>query len=446
MRPVGGHGVGAGHGAEGDGMLVGALVAHHTHAAHGGEQNGARLPYLVVERHLYLAVLHVGGNTGGQHAAGLLAGEFHFIVAQTIDVDMVGFLQHTHLLGCDVAQDAHGQARSGEGMAGDEMLGHAQLASHAAHLVLEEPFQRLTQLQVHLLGQSAHIVVALDYLTGDVEALYTVGIDGALCKPFGSLYLLGFGIEHLYEVAAYDFAFLLRIGHSGQVGEELLAGIHTHHIQAKALIVVHHIAELVFAQHAVVYEDAGEPVADGSVQQHGGHGRVDTARKTQDDLVVAQLAFQFGDGGIDKGGGAPVLLGTADVDHEVLKQLCALHGVEHLGMELHGPYGQIFGGIGGELHVVGRGYHLVALGQGGDGVAMAHPHLRLGLEAFEERVVSVEVFQAGAAVLAGVGFLHLSALAVRDELGAVADAEHWQPADKLAEVYLEGFRVMHRIG
>ena len=38
---------------------------------------------------------------------------------------------------------------------------------------------------------------------------------------------------------------------------------------------------LVLAQHAVVDEDAGEPVADRAVHEQRGHGRVDAAREAR---------------------------------------------------------------------------------------------------------------------------------------------------------------------
>ncbi len=110
-------------------------------------------------------------------------------------------------------------------------------------------------------------------------------------------------------------------------------------MEAQHLIVVHHLLEFVLAQHAVVDEDAGETVADGTVEQDGSHRRIDTAGETEDDAVVAQLLFEFCHGGVDKRGSTPLLTGAADVDHEILQQQRALQGVKHLGMELDGPNG-----------------------------------------------------------------------------------------------------------
>jgi len=100
---------------------------------------------------------------------------------------------------------------------------------------------------------------------------------------------------------------------------------------------VHDVFEFVFAKHAVIDEDAGQLPADGPVQQHGGHGRVHSAAQAQDDLILADLGFQFGHGGIDKGGGAPVLMAAADIDHKVLEQQRTLQGMDYFGMELDAP-------------------------------------------------------------------------------------------------------------
>ncbi len=212
-------------------MLVGALVAHDTHAADGGEQDGTGLPYLVVERHFDGAVLHVGRHAGSQHLAGFLAREAYLILTQAADVDVVSILQDAYFLGGDVTEDADGESGTWEGMTGDEVLGHTQLAAHTAHLVLEEPLQGLAELQVHLLGQSADVVVALDDFAGDVKRLDAVRIDGALCQPTGIGNLLGLGIKDLHEVAADNLTLLFRVGDSGEVAEELLRGIDANDVQ-----------------------------------------------------------------------------------------------------------------------------------------------------------------------------------------------------------------------
>ena len=159
MGPVGCHGVSRCHGAEGYRMLVCALVAHDTHAAHSGEEHSACLPYLVVEGYLYLPVAHIGRDTSGEDTACLLAREAGLVLTQPTDIDIICVLQYAHLVGRYIPEYAHSEAGAGEGVACDEMLWHSHGAPDTAHLVLEEPFERLAERQVHLLWQSADVMV-----------------------------------------------------------------------------------------------------------------------------------------------------------------------------------------------------------------------------------------------------------------------------------------------
>ena len=61
-------------------------------------------------------------------------------------------------------------------------LGQAELGADPAHLVLEEHAQRLDQLEVHVLGQAADVVVRLDLRGGAVRLprLDHVGVERAL--------------------------------------------------------------------------------------------------------------------------------------------------------------------------------------------------------------------------------------------------------------------------
>ena len=334
-------------------MLIGALVAHHSYGADGGEQHGTGLPDVVVEAR---AVRHL-------------------VVVHLLDVDIIGILQDAHLLAGDVAKDTHGETWAREGMTLDETLRHLQLIAHAAHLVLEQPFQRFAELKLHVLGQPAHVVVALDGHAGDAQALDAVGIDGALSEPFGVGDLLSLGVEDLHEVAADDLALLLRVSDAFEVLEELLAGIHADDVQSQTVVGFHDLLELILAQHAVVDEDTREVLADGTVEQGSADAGVHTAGKTEDDAVVAELLFQLLDGGVDKRGRTPLLTAAADVDDKVAEQLSALCGVVHLGVELHAPHGVGVAGKGGVLHVGGGADDMIVARDGGDRVAVAHPHL-----------------------------------------------------------------------
>ena len=98
--PVGGHAVAALDRADGDGVLVGAFVAHDADGAHG-EEDGESLPDLVVE----VGLLHL------------------------VDDDLVGAAQDGELAGRDFADAADGESGAGEGLAHDHFLGEAALTA-----------------------------------------------------------------------------------------------------------------------------------------------------------------------------------------------------------------------------------------------------------------------------------------------------------------------------
>jgi hypothetical protein len=104
--------------------------------------------------------------------------------------------------------------------------------------------------------------------------------------------------------------------------------IHVDYIQAQALVVFHHVTELILAQHTMIYEDTGKVLTDSLVQENGSHTGVNTARKTEDNLIVAQLFLQLSNCCLNKRVSTPVLLTSADINHEVLQELCTLQRVE----------------------------------------------------------------------------------------------------------------------
>ena len=118
--------------------------------------------------------------------------------------------------------------------------------------------------------------MALDGLTGAHHAggLNHVGVERALHQPVHAAGFesnaRGFVVEDGDELVADDLALLLGVGHAGELGKKALACIHGHQIQTEPVAqVLLHALELVFAQHAVVDEDACELRADGLVDQHG---------------------------------------------------------------------------------------------------------------------------------------------------------------------------------
>ena len=111
------------------------------------------------------------------------------------------------LLG-DLTDDTDGKAGAGEGLAPHQLLRQAQLDAQLPHLVLEQPPQGLHDLlEVHAVGQAAHIVVALD--DGGLAAqtgLHYIGIDGALSQKIHGADLLGLRLKDPDELLTDDLA------------------------------------------------------------------------------------------------------------------------------------------------------------------------------------------------------------------------------------------------
>ena len=152
-RPVGGHEIVGGDGTEGDGVIIGAFVTHDAHAVYAGE-DGEVLVHLTLQARL---------------------GDF-------LPEDGVAFAHDFHLFGGHLADDADGQAGAGEGLPPDQFLRQAEGFAQSAHFVLKEHAQGLDQFgEAQFLGQTAHVVVALD--DGGVGALAAfdhIGVNGAL--------------------------------------------------------------------------------------------------------------------------------------------------------------------------------------------------------------------------------------------------------------------------
>src|ERR1051325_2047471 len=125
--PVGGHEIGRLHCAQGDDVLIRAPIAHYTDGAYRQEPR-ERLRRLVVP-----------------------AGS-----AQLVDEYCIGALQQLDVRFLDRAQDSHAESRAGKRMAKHHLARQTECQAELAHLVLEELAQRLEELEMQRLRQSAN--------------------------------------------------------------------------------------------------------------------------------------------------------------------------------------------------------------------------------------------------------------------------------------------------
>ena len=277
--PVRRHRVDGVHAADGAGVLVGALVAHHPHRA-ARQQHREGLPDVTV--------------------AGQLA---HFLLDAAVRL-----LQKPHLLARHLAEDAHAEPRTGKRLAVEERGIHAEKPTHRAHLVLEEVAERLDELELEVGRQPADVVVALDGLrwaAGRAGALDDVGVDRALRE----------------EPAVAELEPLRRAG-----DVEVEAELPREHRL--------HLLDLAVAEEPVVHEDAVEPLADRTVEQHGDDRGVHAAGEAEDDVLVADPPAQVLDRALYPLAHVPVGTAGADPEEEVADDPLAELGVHDLGMEL----------------------------------------------------------------------------------------------------------------
>ena len=389
---------------------------------------------------------------GGQVVPGQATGRIDG-AAQFFNENRVGTAQQIGKFGLDLAQDAHTQAGTREGMAVDHAVGQTQRHAQLAHFVFEQFAQGFEQLEIKRVGQATHVMVRLD---GDGLAglgagrFDDVGINGALSEPACVLELGGLGLEDLDELAADDLAFGFGIGHAGKLAHELNASVdmddaHAHVLGKR----FHDLLAFVQAQQAVVDKHAGEPVTNGLVDQGCRNRRIDAARQTKEDFFVAHLFANARDGFVNVIGHVPVALAAADFLDKTREHRLALHGMGDLRVELHGVELTGFVRHAGDRARVGRGHHLEALGQARHLIPVAHPDLEHAM-AFGGHEV-LDIFQkTGVATGTDLGIAKFTVVAIADlaakllghGLHAVANTQHRHTQFKHQAGHLEGVFVI----
>ncbi len=89
-----------------------------------------------------------------------------------------------------------------ERLAPHDLLGQPELLADRAHLVLEQRAQRLDELEVHVVGETADVVVGLDVRVVAAARLDDVGIQRALHEEARVVEVLRGFLEHADEQLA----------------------------------------------------------------------------------------------------------------------------------------------------------------------------------------------------------------------------------------------------
>ena len=230
-------------------------------------------------------------------------------------------------------------ARPGPGkrVSPDHGLGQTQLLADPPHLVLEELAQRLHELHLHVLGQSADVVVRLDLggHTGLAPGLDHVGIERSLDQEANAPQPLGLLLEDADELLPHAHALLLRVGHAVEPREKASLRLHVDERNVEvAAEGLDHLRRLVLAQQAVVDEDTRQLITDGLVHEQSSDGRVDATREPAENLLVADLRPDALDLLLDHRCRGPGGRRSCDLVEEVLQHLLPMRRVHHLGVEL----------------------------------------------------------------------------------------------------------------
>ena len=246
----------------------------------------------------------------------------------------------------------------------------------------------------------------------------------------------GLLLEDADELVADDAALLLGIGHAGEAGQEALARVDHDEVHAQAgLERLAQELRLALAHEPVVDVDAGQPVADGTMDERGRDRGVDAARQRADDLAVRAGRARRGRRRargcrstveLDEVRGRPGRLRAADAEHEVGEDVAAARRVHDLGVELDAVEVARRVGEAGVRRGVGLRGGVEAGGQPRDGVGVAHPD---GLLACPRPAST----PSGGAIVRTAGPYSRFGVRMtsppsshRHELGAVADAQDRQ--------------------
>ncbi len=188
------------------------------------------------------------------------------VFSELLAKDGVRFAHDLQPLAGDGADASHAEAGTGEGLTIDHIVGEAERLAHDAHFVLKEQFDRLDEVELQILGETAHVVVRLDA----VLALQNVGIDGALREESDVLYLPCFFFKHANEFRADDLPLGLGVLDSRELVEEAIHRVHVDEV------CVHLVAEdfddlfgLTLSEETVIDVHAHEVFADGFDEERG---------------------------------------------------------------------------------------------------------------------------------------------------------------------------------
>ena len=140
---------------------------------------------------------------------------------------------------------------------------------------------------------------------------------------------------------------------------------------------------------SVVYENAGQLIADRAMNQSRRNGRIDAAGKTENNFIFSNLMTNFFNGFLSEVAHDPVGIGLADLKNKGLKDFTALLGMRNFGMELDSVKASFLVSHTGDGASRSRAHQFESRRHFSDFVAVAHPNLQIALAVFISKVGDV---------------------------------------------------------
>mmetsp|Transcript_1267 Transcript_1267/g.2080 ORF Transcript_1267/g.2080 Transcript_1267/m.2080 type:complete len:350 (-) Transcript_1267:98-1147(-) len=274
------------------------------------------------------------------------------------------------------------------------------------------------------------------------QALNHIWIKCTLEQKLG-IKLQRFLFEDLNKSVSNDLALLFRLRNPSQFAEEELSSVHEVDIHSATYSqALYNLLGLVLAQHAIVYQNAMELVADRFVHKHGSNCGIHAARNRTNHLGVfhntADLIHTF----LHKFGHAPIAFASTNLLHKVFQNLRSVLGMSHFRMELESV--DMFGSIRCDrvLSIIRACNIMERRRQLNDLVSMAHPDGKLFRQVLEQqtRLSVLEYFELCIAKLLLLARHDFPTELVARFLEPIADSKNRKA--KVRQIALDVWRIL----
>ena len=248
----------------------------------------------------------------------------------------IGILQNGKFFIGNFSNDSDGQSRAWERLPPNQFFRQTKCNTKLPYFILKQQPQRFNDLlEVHIIRQTAYIMMGLDHSCIPASAFDHVRINGALYKIVHCTNLLGFPFEYPNEFLANDFPLPFRIGYTGQLLHKQCLCINPDKTNVPICKCSFHFVAFLFPQEAVVYKDTGQFIANCFGQQGSCNGAIYTAGQCQQDFSIADFFPNLFNGGLCIILHGPVSHAATNPKQEVSQHSNSVFCVVDFRMELY---------------------------------------------------------------------------------------------------------------